>query len=113
MKQSLKIFLQATAVVLAGLLLTCSSNKHHDRQSNSQIHHLVLLHTNDTNGHPLKFFQCPAPAMGFLRGNGCQGIREGNRNVVVLDGFGRRRTPGRWNRGFSLFQTLTSTLPFK
>ncbi len=88
MKTRLKIFLQATALLLAGLLLSCTPNSYHDRQSDSQIHHLVVLHTNDTHGHPVKFFQYPAPDVGGLpaRATVVNRIREQHRNVLVLDG---------------------------
>jgi 5'-nucleotidase/UDP-sugar diphosphatase len=87
MKTRLKILLQAAAVFLAGLLLSCTPSRHHDSQSDSQIHHLVVLHTNDTHGHPVKFFQYPAPDVGGLpaRATVVNRIREQHRNVLVLD----------------------------
>jgi 5'-nucleotidase/UDP-sugar diphosphatase len=87
MKTRLKILLQAAAVFLAGLLLSCTPSRHHDSQSDSQIHHLVVLHTNDTHGHPVKFFQYPAPDVGGLpaRATVVARIREQHRNVLVLD----------------------------
>ena len=87
MKTRLKILLQAAAVFLAGLLLSCTPSRHHDSQSDSQIHHLVVLHTNDTHGHPVKFFQYPAPDVGGLpaRATVLARIREQHRNVLVLD----------------------------
>ncbi|MGW8208114.1 MAG: bifunctional metallophosphatase/5'-nucleotidase [Syntrophobacteria bacterium] len=83
----MKILLQAAAVFLAGLLLSCTPSRHHDSQSDSQIHHLVVLHTNDTHGHPVKFFQYPAPDVGGLpaRATVVARIREQHRNVLVLD----------------------------
>lgn len=87
MKTKLKIIVQAAAVLLAGLLLSCTPSRHHDSQSDSQIHHLVVLHTNDTHGHPVKFFQYPAPDVGGLpaRATVVARIREQHRNVLVLD----------------------------
>ncbi len=87
MKTRLKILVQAAAVFLAGLLLSCTPSRHHDSQSDSQIHHLVVLHTNDTHGHPVKFFQYPAPDVGGLpaRATVVNRIREQHRNVLVLD----------------------------
>ena len=87
MKPRLKMFLQITAVALAGLLLTCAPSNQGDGQRDSRIHHLVVLHTNDTHGHPLKFLQYPAPDVGGLpaRATIVKKIREENRNVLVLD----------------------------
>jgi len=87
MKTRFKILVQAAAVFLAGLLLSCTPSRHHDSQSDSQIHHLVVLHTNDTHGHPVKFFQYPAPDVGGLpaRATVVNRIREQHRNVLVLD----------------------------
>ena len=66
MKPRLKIFLQIAAIAPIGLLLTCTPSKRHDRQSDSRTQHLVVLHNNDTHGHPLKFLQYPAPDVGGL-----------------------------------------------
>ena len=87
MKTRLKILVQATAVLLAGLLLSCTPNRYHDSQNDSQIHHLVVLHTNDTHGHPVKFFQYPAPDVGGLpaRATVVNRMREQHRKVLVLD----------------------------
>jgi len=88
MKAKLKRLLQTGAVVLAGLLLACSTIKYPDTKSDAQIHHLVVLHTNDTHGHPVKFFKHPAPDVGGLpaRATIVKRIREQNDNVLVLDG---------------------------
>jgi len=87
MKSRLKIFLQATAVLLAGLLLSCTPNKYHDKESEARIHHLVVLHTNDTHGHPLKFLLYPAPDVAGLpaRATAVNRIREEHKKVLVLD----------------------------
>jgi 5'-nucleotidase/UDP-sugar diphosphatase len=47
----------------------------------------VVLHTNDTHGHPLKFFHYPAPDVGGLpaRATVVKRIREEHRNVLILD----------------------------
>jgi 5'-nucleotidase/UDP-sugar diphosphatase len=51
------------------------------------VHRLVVLHTNDTHGHPLRFFHHPAPDAGGLpaRATLVKEIRSQNRNVLVLD----------------------------
>ncbi len=48
---------------------------------------LVILHTNDTHGHPLKFFEYPAPDVGGLpaRATLVQQIRNQYQNVLLLD----------------------------
>jgi len=83
-----KIFVKITAFLAAGLLLSCTSNKSPEKRDASQLHHLVVLHTNDTHGHPLKFFHDPAPDVGGLpaRATVVKRIREQHRNVLVLDG---------------------------
>ena len=88
MRPRLKIFVKATAALLVGLLFSCAPNRYQDKQDESRIHHLVILHTNDTHGHPVKFFQHPAPDVGGLpaRATIVNRIREQNRNVLVLDG---------------------------
>ena len=87
MKTRVKMFVQAAAVVLAGLLLSCNPNRYPNGRSDSQIHHLVVLHTNDTHGHPVKFFLDPAPDVGGLpaRATLIKKIREQNKDVLVLD----------------------------
>ena len=87
MKKRVKILLQATAVILAGLLLSCSPKTYPDGKSDSKIHHLVVLHTNDTHGHPVKFFLYPAPDVGGLpaRTTLVEQIRKHNKDVLVLD----------------------------
>jgi len=47
----------------------------------------VVLHTNDTHGHPVKFFKDPAPDVGGLaaRATIVKGIRGQSKNVLVLD----------------------------
>lgn len=53
----------------------------------SQPTELVILHTNDTHGHPLKFFENPAPDVGGLpaRATLVQQIRSQYQNVLLLD----------------------------
>ena len=86
-KAKLKRLFQTSAVVLAGLLLACSTIKYPDTKGDAQIHHLVVLHTNDTHGHPVKFFKYPTPDVGGLpaRATIVKRIREQNDKVLVLD----------------------------
>jgi 5'-nucleotidase/UDP-sugar diphosphatase len=48
---------------------------------------LVILHTNDFHGHPIKFFKYPAPNVGGLPAMAAfvDDIRQANKNVLVLD----------------------------
>jgi len=48
---------------------------------------LVVLHTNDHHGHPVSFFNYPAPGQGGLpaRATLVNQIRDKNANVLVLD----------------------------
>ena len=48
---------------------------------------LVVLHTNDFHGHPMKFFKYPAPDVGGLPAMAAfvDEIRQANKNVLVLD----------------------------
>jgi 2',3'-cyclic-nucleotide 2'-phosphodiesterase (5'-nucleotidase family) len=48
---------------------------------------IVVLHTNDHHGHPLSFFNYPAPGQGGLpaRATLINQIRAENENVLVLD----------------------------
>lgn len=56
-------------------------------RADSPSFQLVLLHTNDTHGHPLKFYDYPAPDEGGLpaRATYVRQIREENPNVLLLD----------------------------
>ncbi|MEW6380799.1 MAG: 5'-nucleotidase C-terminal domain-containing protein [bacterium] len=53
----------------------------------SPVHHLVVLHTNDTHGHPVKFYHYPDPDVGGLpaRATLVRRIRKENKNVLLLD----------------------------
>jgi 5'-nucleotidase/UDP-sugar diphosphatase len=53
----------------------------------SGLSELAILHTNDTHGHPLKFFENPAPDVGGLPARAAlvQQIRSQYRNVLLLD----------------------------
>jgi 5'-nucleotidase/UDP-sugar diphosphatase len=51
------------------------------------VHHLVVLHTNDHHGHPLKFPYSPAEGAGGLpaRASLVNQIRQENAHVLLLD----------------------------
>jgi len=73
--------------LLLGLHSACSTrhvDKHHKEHP---AYRLVVLHTNDTHGHPVRFFYYPAPDVGGLpaRATLIRQIREENENVLVLD----------------------------
>jgi 5'-nucleotidase/UDP-sugar diphosphatase len=87
MRARTKRLVNLTTAVLVGLLLACSTTKEAKPPSASPVHHLVILHTNDTHGHPVKFFKDPAPDVGGLaaRATIVQRMRGQNKNVLVLD----------------------------
>lgn len=53
----------------------------------SRVHHLVVLYTNDTHGHPVKFQYGQIPDVGGLpaRATLVKRIRKENPNVLLLD----------------------------
>lgn len=73
--------------LLAGLVFACGTAKESKLSRSSPVHHLVILHTNDTHGHPVKFFKDPAPDVGGLaaRATIVKRIRGQSKNVLVLD----------------------------
>lgn len=73
--------------VFLGLLSACETAQRRLRQEEAQVHHLVILHTNDSHGHPLKFFHGSAPDVGGLpaRATLVREIRRTNENVLLLD----------------------------
>jgi 5'-nucleotidase/UDP-sugar diphosphatase len=87
MQATTKRLVNLTTALLVGLLLACSTMKEAKPPSGSPVHHLVILHTNDTHGHPVKFFKHPAPDVGGLpaRATIVQGIKGQSKNVLLLD----------------------------
>jgi 5'-nucleotidase / UDP-sugar diphosphatase len=71
---------------LALLLSACRSNLPVNPAS-EPVHHLVILHTNDTHGHPIGFPYGQAPNAGGIpaRATLIREIRRGNPNVLLLD----------------------------
>jgi 5'-nucleotidase/UDP-sugar diphosphatase len=87
MKTKVKVLLQVSAVLLAGFFFSCTTIWDADTSCKSEVHHLVVLHTNDTHGHPVKFFKYPAPDVGGLpaRATLVKRIKGEVDNVLVLD----------------------------
>ena len=87
MKIKVKVLLQVSAVLLAGLFFSCTTIWDADTSGKSEVHHLVILHTNDTHGHPVKFLKYPAPDVGGLpaRATLVKRIKGEVDNVLVLD----------------------------
>jgi 5'-nucleotidase/UDP-sugar diphosphatase len=87
MKARTKRIVNLSAALLIGLLLACSTMEEAKRPSGASVHHLVILHTNDTHGRPVKFFKHPAPDVGGLaaRATIVQRIKRQRKNVLVLD----------------------------
>lgn len=86
-KRQIKYPVYCLALVLLGFFVACETIREHDPNLKSAVHKLVVLHTNDTHGHPVKFFKYPAPNVGGLpaRATLVRQIRDRNRNVLVLD----------------------------
>ncbi|MBN2125691.1 MAG: 5'-nucleotidase C-terminal domain-containing protein [Deltaproteobacteria bacterium] len=70
-----------------GIVLSCSAPTWTQPDGRAGVHSLVVLHTNDHHGHPLRFFHYPAPDVGGLpaRATLVKKIRSENANVLVLD----------------------------
>lgn len=74
-------------LMLLVLSLACGTTKQSKSDRESFVHKLVIVHTNDTHGHPLKFFKHPIPGVGGLPARAAlvRQIRKENENVLVLD----------------------------
>ena len=70
---------------LHSICCTCYADKQYT--DDDSLYRLVVLHTNDTHGHPVKFFNYPAQDVGGLpaRATLIRQIREENANVLLLD----------------------------
>jgi 5'-nucleotidase/UDP-sugar diphosphatase len=73
-------------VVLVALGVGAACIKTHP-QGEALRHHLVVLHTNDSHGHPVRFSYSGAPDVGGLpaRATLIRKVRAENENVLVLD----------------------------
>jgi len=76
-------FLILTLWVSLGVSVCLAS----DTDNHASLDHLVVLYTNDTHGHPVKFHYGPIPDVGGLpaRATLVREIRDQNPNVLVLD----------------------------
>lgn len=86
-KKELKRLLCFLIIVIPGLYLACRTGQKCPLDRESLVYHLVVLHTNDTHGHPVKFFNRCVPNVGGLpaRATLVEQIRKENENVLVLD----------------------------
>jgi 5'-nucleotidase/UDP-sugar diphosphatase len=82
--RSLKCFGRVLIVLAFGLGAACVQQP---RQGEAPRHHLVVLHTNDSHGHPVRFSYSGAPDVGGLpaRATLVKKVRAENENVLVLD----------------------------
>lgn len=74
-------------LVLLLLSFACGTAQKNLPADDADVHHLVILHTNDTHGHPLKFLNGSAPDVGGLpaRATLVEEIRKTGSNVLLLD----------------------------
>ncbi len=82
---SLMIHLLALLLVLVGPAFHAGPSLAGDAQGH--VHRLVVLHTNDSHGHPLKFSYHGRPDVGGLpaRATLIKRIQQENENALVLD----------------------------
>ncbi len=80
MKKLLKVLI---LIGLAAAILGCASSPIVDP---GVEHHLTILSTNDEHGHPVAFFDYPAPGQGGLpvQATFVKLVRAANKNVLVL-----------------------------
>lgn len=85
--KKLKKPIRALVVASLAILFACSPLGQDLRDTSPPVHHLVVLYTNDTHGHPLKFNDASGPDVGGLpaRATLVSRIRQEDRNVLLLD----------------------------
>lgn len=83
MSKKLSILLIGLSLLFMVFTFACGGETALEPQSFS----VTVLHTNDTHGHPLKFFNYPDPDLGGMpaRATLVNQIREEEENVLVLD----------------------------
>ena len=86
-KKMMKRLLWFLALVLVGFVCSGSSPREQESDKHHPVYHLVVLYTNDTHGHPVKFQDGPVPDVGGLpaRATLVRDIRSKNPNILVLD----------------------------
>ncbi|MGE5311244.1 MAG: bifunctional metallophosphatase/5'-nucleotidase [Nitrospirota bacterium] len=84
LRQPLKSLLPVLVAVALGLGAACVQPH---PQGEAPRHHLVVLHTNDSHGHPVRFSYSGVPDVGGLpaRATLVRKVRAENENVLVLD----------------------------
>jgi len=86
-RQNINSLLWFLVLILLGFVCSGSSPREQASDKNYPVYHLVVLYTNDTHGHPVKFQYGPLPNVGGLpaRATLVKEIRSKTRNVLVLD----------------------------
>ncbi len=86
-RDQLKRLTRIPVFVLLAFSIACGTTSESKLDREPSVSRLVILHTNDTHGHPVKFFNHPVPDVGGLpaRATLVKQIRKENRNVLVLD----------------------------
>ena len=86
-RRNIKKFVFSLTFLFITLTFACTPIHYYSSDKKASSSHLVVLHTNDTHGHPLKFFHYPAPDVGGLpaRATLVEHIRRENDNVLLLD----------------------------
>ncbi len=83
----LRIVILSLLVAALGLGIACGGLRPQGGGGEAPSYHLVVLHTNDTHGHPVKFSYSGAPDVGGLpaRATLVKNVRAENESVLVLD----------------------------
>jgi 5'-nucleotidase/UDP-sugar diphosphatase len=83
----LKRLIPVTLFLFLLISVSCGKDYALSKQHGPNVHKLVVLHTNDTHGHPLKFYKHPVPDIGGMpaRATLIKRIRKEAKNVLLLD----------------------------
>jgi 5'-nucleotidase/UDP-sugar diphosphatase len=84
LRRPLRSLLFVLVALVLGLGAACVERR---PQGEAPRHHLVILHTNDSHGHPVRFSYSGAPDVGGLpaRATLVRKVKAENENVLVLD----------------------------
>ncbi len=88
MKMKFKILSSMIIIILLiSLMFACTGETETGPKDEPKSFKLTVLHTNDTHGHPVSFFQYPAPEVAGMpaRMTLIEKIRSEEENVLVLD----------------------------